>query len=135
MKMRKTSSFLFNAPPLVVWNAVTSGNEENNFAFATMTDEEYAARRAETLEKGEVMARVVDMTPGKSCGYTLESKQFDMNWSATFEARDKKRTRMVLTEEYDFHSLGQYLLGRLFLNQGRRQREYFQEIANKISRT
>ena len=130
--MSKTSSFLFNAAPLVVWNAVTSGSESSSVSFERYSDEEFEARRTQALQKGEVIARVTDMTAGKSCAYTLSSKDFDLDWSATFEERDKGRTRMVLTEVYDFRSVGQYLLARIFLNQGRRQREYFREIAAKV---
>ena len=135
MLRKRTSTFYFPYTCMEVWEAVTTGSQNQGFSYAPMTDEEYEAMRAESLKNGKVLAHVTDMTPGVSCAYVLRAEKFTVHWSAAFTTVGDDECRMVMTEVYDFpsHALGQYILSLLFVRQRQQHKAFRAEIEKRLS--
>lgn len=134
MTRKKTSTFYFQRSCTDVWNAVTSGQGAAGFTYAPISDEEYDEAERKAVQSGKTLARVTDMTPGKSCAYELKTAKFVVRWRARFETVGDNECRMVMTEIYDFYpgAAGQYLLSLLFLHQTRQHRDFRAEIERRL---
>ncbi len=138
MIKKRTSTHYFQQDCQAVWDAVTtSKGGAGGFSYSPLSDEEFAEARRKALEKGTVLARVTDMTPGKSCAYELYAPKFDVHWSASFSEVDGGECRMVMTEVYEFHpgAVGQYILALLFLHQRTQHKDFFAEIERRLKVT
>lgn len=136
MLRKKTSTFYFQNTCTEVWEAVTKGTENQGFAYRPMSDEEFEQARKTALNKGEVLAKVTDMTPGVSCAYTLFAPKFTVYWNAQFSAVGGDECKMVMEEVYDFpsHAFVQYLLSLMFVRQRQQHKAFRQEIERRLER-
>ena len=136
MLRKKTSTFYFPNTCTEVWEAVTQSQESQGFSYQPMSDEAFERARTKALGKGQVLAKVTDMTPGVSCAYKLYAPKFTVHWDACFSVVGGNECKMVMTEIYDFppHAIGQYLLSLLFVRQRQQHKAFRQEIERRLSK-
>ena len=134
MKKKRTSSYEYAFTPLEVWKAVTNGVAEPEERAKEISEEEYLRSKEVTLNQGQYMARVTDLTPGKSCAYDLEAKNFTVHWNAIFKETDNHGCLLTVTEVYEFPKRAWFagLMAKLFLKQDLQHQTYFQEIKKKL---
>ena len=132
MKKSRTSKFYFRFSCMDVYNAVVADPQNNEASYIPIDDKEYEKQKA-NMEKGQMIARVTDRTPGKSCAYELHAPNYDVFWSASFE-EVQGECRMIMTETYVFpkEKFFQYILALLFLKQKEQHKEYFRSVNDRL---
>ena len=138
------STFLLNDQLAITYTSLLLPHESaakyhflggaGNVNKSTGSDEEFEQARKTALNKGEVLAKVTDMTPGVSCAYTLFAPKFTVYWNAQFSTVGGDECKMVMEEVYDFpnHAFVQYLLSLLFVRQHQQHKAFRQEIERRL---
>lgn len=116
-----------------VYEAVTSDAQVEGFSYIPMEEEQYEQAQAAPVQDGQMLARVTDRTPGKSCAYEMRARKFTLYWSAEFR-EVQGECQMTMTETYEFakDAVIPYLLSVLFIRQKQQHKEYFRTIHDRL---